>query len=105
MRLIEQYWQNSGKTPNPKARETLHYARGLLMGNFLAEAARRADNPMDGDSLKKGIETIKDFTAHELLAGLTLTPEDHGGTRKLRMYQVKDGKMVQIRDWFEGPLP
>ena len=104
-KLLEGYWRDSGKTPNPKARESLHYARGMMMGNLMAEAARLAENPMDGDSLKKGIETMKDFTANGLLAGTTMTPDDHGGTRKLRMYQVKDGKLTQIRDWFEGPKP
>ena len=103
--LLEGYWRDSGKTPNPKARESLHYARGMMMGNLMVESARLADNPMDGDSLKKGIETMRDFTAHGLLAGTTMTPEDHGGTRKVRLYQVKDGKLTQVRDWFEGPKP
>lgn len=104
-KLLEGWWQSSGKQPNPKARESLHYARGMMMGGLMAEAARLSDNPMDGDSLKKGIETMKDFTANGLLAGTTLSPEDHGGTRKVRMYQVKGGKLVQTKDWFEGPKP
>lgn len=101
--MLEEYWKNSGKTPNPKARESLHYARGMVMASLPVETARGADDPNSGESLKKAAESLKDFTANGLLAGTTLTPEDHGGTRKLRMYQVKDGKLQQIRDWFEGP--
>ena len=102
-KMLEDYWKNSGKTPNPKARESLHYARGMVQASLPTQAARLAEDPNNGPSLKKGAESIKDFTANGLLAGTTLTPEDHGGTRKLRMYQVKDGKLTQVRDWFEGP--
>lgn len=105
LRLLEQYWQSTGKPGNPKARETLHYARGVMMGNFFTHAAETAEDPTSSESLKQGIETWRNFTAHDLLAGTTLTPEDHGGTRQVRMYQVKDGKMQQVRDWFEGPKP
>jgi branched-chain amino acid transport system substrate-binding protein len=67
-------------------------------------AARLAENPNDGESLMKGAESIGGFTAHELHPPITLTAEDHAGTQKVRMYQVKDGKIQQIRDWFEGPV-
>ena len=103
--MLEGYWKESGKTPNPRARESLHYARGMAVGNLFVETARLADDPTDGESLKRGAESMKDFTANGLLAGTTLSPEDHAGTRQVRAYQVKDGKLVQIRDWFEGPRP
>jgi branched-chain amino acid transport system substrate-binding protein len=103
--LMEEYWKNAGKAPNPKARESLHFARGMLIGNFAAETATRADDPNHGESLKQAAETLNNYTANGLLAGTTITPEDHGGTRKVRVYQVKDGKLQQVRDWFEGPLP
>lgn len=103
--LLEAYWKDSGKTPNPRARASLHYARGMAVGNLFAETARLADNPTDGDSLKKGAEAMKDFTATGLLPGTTITPDDHAGTGKVRMYQVKDGTLVRVRDWFEGPKP
>jgi hypothetical protein len=34
---------------------------------------------------------------------ITMSEGDHEGTRKVRMYQVKDGKIVRAKDWFEGP--
>ena len=104
-KMLEGYWQSAGKQPNPRARESLYYARGMVMGNFLFESNRLAENPSDGDSLKKGIETMKDFTAYGLLAGTSITPDDHSGSNKVRMYQVKDGKMTMVKDWFEGPKP
>ncbi|HEX2174130.1 MAG TPA: hypothetical protein VHL09_16985, partial [Dehalococcoidia bacterium] len=89
---------------NPRARASVFYARGMAMGNFMVEAARLADDPNKGESLKKGIETgMRDFKANGLLGGTTITPEDHGGSRKVRMYTVKDGKLASVSDWFEGP--
>ena len=103
-KILEGYWRDSGKQPNPRARASVFYTRGMAIGNFMTEAARLADNPMDGESLRKGIESgMRDFTAHGLLGGTTITPEDHGGSRKVRMYTVKDGKLTSISDWFEGP--
>lgn len=103
--LMEAYWKNSGKAPNPKARESLHFARGMLIGNFAVETATRADDPNSGPSLKKAAESLNGYTANGLLAGTTITSQDHGGTRKVRVYQVKGGKLQQVRDWFEGPKP
>lgn len=102
--LLEASWQTNGKAPNPRARQSLLYARGLVLAALPLEAARLAEDPTDGDSLKRGAESINNFTANELLPPITLTPEDHAGTRKVRMYQVTEGKIQQIRDWFESPL-
>ncbi|HEX2171842.1 MAG TPA: ABC transporter substrate-binding protein [Dehalococcoidia bacterium] len=103
--LLEAYWRSSGKAPNPKARESLHFARGMLIGNFATEVAIRADDPNSGESLKKAAETLNNYTANGLLPGTSITAQDHGGTRKVRVYQVQNGKLQQIRDWFEGPKP
>ena len=102
--ILEGYWRDVGKQPNPRARASVFYTRGLAIGNFMVEAARLADNPMNGESLKKGIESgMRDFKAHGLLGGTSITPEDHGGSRKVRMYAAKDGKLASVTDWFEGP--
>ena len=70
----------------------------------MTEAMRQADEPSQGESVKKGAESIRDFTAHGMFKGTTITPEDHGGSRFVRMYLVRNGELVQIRDWFEGPV-
>ena len=46
---------------------------------------------------------MRDFTAHGMSRGMTITAEDHGGSRFVRMYQVKNGDLVRVKDWFEGP--
>ncbi|HEX2172569.1 MAG TPA: ABC transporter substrate-binding protein, partial [Dehalococcoidia bacterium] len=40
---LEGWWQSSGRTPNPRARGSVFYSRGMAIGNFMVEAARLAD--------------------------------------------------------------
>jgi branched-chain amino acid transport system substrate-binding protein len=102
--ILDRYWRDAGKQPNARSRASVFYTRGLAIGNFMVEAARMANNPMDGPSLKQGIETgLRDFRAHGLLGGTSITPEDHGGSRKVRMYVAKSGKLASVGEWFEGP--
>ena len=76
-----------------------------MAADIMIEAMKLADDPTTGEGIKKGAESIKDFTAHQMIPGTTLTPEDHGGTRQVRMYQVQNGELRRIKDWFEGPRP
>ena len=102
-KLLSDYLQASGQQEDPKKLEHVLYTRGLAMGALAVEAARMADDPTKGESVKKGAESFKDFTAYGLYAPTTLTADDHGGTRKVRMYVVEDEKLKRIKDWFEGP--
>ena len=80
------------------------YARGVLTAATMIEAMRLANDPSVGEDVKKGAESIKDFTAYGMSKGTSLSETDHGGSRFLRMYAVKDGDLVQVKDWFEGPV-
>ncbi len=100
--LMEKYWQDSGLQPNPK-RHSVFYTRGVMAAAMMVEAMRLAEDPTKGESVKQGAERLKDFTAHGVISGTTITAEDHGGTRKVRMYQIENGQLERIKDWFEGP--
>ncbi len=88
----------------PAEANSVWYARGLASAALMIEAMRLADDPTTGEGVKAGAESIRDFTGYGMFQGTTLTPEDHGGSRFVRMYQVQNGELVQIRDWFEGPV-
>jgi len=53
--------------------------------------------------MKKGLDALKDFKVHGLSPGITMSASDHGGTNKVKLYQVKNGKIGLVKDWFEGP--
>ena len=102
--LLDKYWKDSGQQPNPK-RTSVYYARGVMSADIMLEALRLADDPTKGESVKKGAESIREFSAHGMISGTTLSSDDHGGSRKVRMYEVQNGELKRIKDWFEGPMP
>lgn len=102
-RLMSAYLQASGQTIEPKKFEHVQWARGMAMSAIMLDAMRLADDPTQGESVKKGAESLRDYTAYGLYAPTTITPQDHGGTRKVQMYEVRDLQLVRIQDWFEGP--
>jgi branched-chain amino acid transport system substrate-binding protein len=75
---------------------------------LLTEAARNAlkatgGKPLTGEDFKKGMESIKDFTGEGTMSPTTITPTNHAGSRKVRLYRVQGGKFVMVKDFFEGP--
>ncbi len=102
--MLQDYWKKANKQPNPLLETSAYYARGVHYAAILTEALRAAgDAKLDGHGLKKALESIKNNDIFGMSAPLTMSEDDHEGTRKVRMYQVKDGKIVQVKDWFEGP--
>lgn len=91
----------SGRSVNPRG-ATTWYARGVLTAALMAEALRLSDDPSSGPAVKRGAESMRDFTAYGMAGGVSLTPEDHAGTNLVRVYQVQNGALVLVRDWFEG---
>src|SRR5215510_2353571 len=83
----------------------VYYNRGVLVAALMVEGIRLAIEheglPVTGEKVKKGFESIKDFT----LGGfppLTVTPEDHEGGGWVQLYQTKGEKLVSVTDWFRG---
>ena len=101
--MIREYRQAAGLGDEPKM-NSVWYARGVATAALMVEAMRLADDPTTGEGIKKGAESIKDFTAYGMSKGTTLTEKDHGGSRFLRMYEVRNQDLVRVKDWFEGPV-
>jgi hypothetical protein len=82
--------------------EPAHLVSGLLVEAIRLTSDRDA---VTGEEVKRGFESITDFTAYGLLPGTMITADIHAGSRKVRRYQVRNGKLALERDWFEGPRP
>ena len=98
-----EYLQSTGQQIEPRKFEHVQWARGMAMGAIMIDAMRLADDPTKGESVKKGGESLRDYTAYGLYAPTTITPQDHGGTRKVQMYKIENLQLVRVKDWFEGP--
>ena len=62
------------------------------------EAIKRAGPDPDGESVKKALESLKDFDTWGITPPFTYTSEDHRPTNRARLVMVKGGKIVQMRE-------
>ena len=72
------------------------------------EAIRRAianvgyEN-LDGQAIKKEFDSMKD---QHIVTGVTITytTEDHRGSNKAAIYEVRNGEIVRVSDWLTAPM-
>jgi len=74
------------------------YMRGWLWVIVSVEAIKRAGDNLTGESVKKALESLKDFDTWGITPPFTYTNEDHRPTNRARLVQVKDGKVVQLKE-------
>jgi branched-chain amino acid transport system substrate-binding protein len=104
---INAMYQAQGK-PAPKEQEiSVFYNRGVMSAALHAEAARNAIKAKAGakpssEEVKKGMESIKDFTLGGMVPPMQVTAEDHEGGGWVQVWTVKDGKLAKNGDWFQA---
>jgi len=74
------------------------YMRGWLWVIVAQEAIKRAGPNPTGETVKKALESLKDFDTWGITPPFTYTNEDHRPTNRARLVMVKDGKIVQLRE-------
>ena len=75
-----------------------HLSGGCYLCNFRLFQFNYAK----GEDVKKGFESIRDFTLGGLVPPLELSATDHEGGGWVQIFQVKGGKFVKETDWFRG---
>jgi len=104
---IRAMYQKAGKEPPAAMASTVYYNRGVLQAALAVEAIRNAleakpTGAITGADVKRGFEHIKDFTLGGLVPPLAITPENHEGGGWVQVWQVKDGKLVRVTDWYRA---
>ena len=104
---IKDMLKKQGKPVPDYMESTVFYNRGLLQGALHVEAIRLAlkangGKPPIGADVKKGFESISNFSLGGLVPPLHITPSDHEGGGWVQIYQVTGNKMVKKTDWFHG---
>jgi hypothetical protein len=84
------------------------YAPGWVAGAIMCEAIRKAVEQvgyenLSGPAVKEGFDSIKGFDVDGLVTITYNPPDDHRGSSKVAMYQVREGKMVRVGDWRDVP--
>jgi branched-chain amino acid transport system substrate-binding protein len=104
--IVEMY-KAEGKQPPKEMQSTVYYNRGLLTAALHVEAIRNAikakgGQTPTGEDVKKGFESIHDFTMGGLVPPLELSATDHEGGGWVQIFQVKAGKFAKETDWFRA---
>lgn len=102
-KMLETYYANGkGSGPEGLVRD-VYYNTGMAIYATGFEAARIAIEkdgwPLTPESMKAGYESIEGFDANDLMAPVTVTPEDHGGGGKTRVEQWDGEDWVPLTDW------
>ena len=104
---IKDMYKKAGKEPPKEMEDTVVYNRGLLNAALHVQAIRNAvkangGKKPTGEEVKKGFESIHDFTLDGLVPPITVTPTDHEGGGWVQIYQAKGGKFVKETDWIRA---
>jgi len=107
---IEAMYKAQGKEPPKELDSTVYYNRGVFTAAVQVEAVRQAIKAKGGakptsEDVKKGMESIKGFTLGGVVPPLEITPADHEGGGWVQIWTVKGGKLVKVKDWFQGYRP
>jgi len=104
---IKELYKAQGKEPPKEMDDTVIYNRGLLNAALHVEAIRAAikangGKKPSGEEVKKGFESIHDFTLDGLVPPLKVTAADHEGGGWVQVFQAKGGKFVKETEWFRA---
>ena len=84
------------------------YTGGWVATAVTCEAVRRAienvgyEN-LDGPAIKEAFDSIKGFDVYGLV-NISYTLEDHRGSTKAALYQVRGEKIGRVTDWRDAPM-
>jgi branched-chain amino acid transport system substrate-binding protein len=89
---------------HPTDTHNLVYVRGWTYALVWTEGLKIADKnkQLNGEGVKKALETLKNFDMGGLVQNVTYTADDHRASTKSAVYVVKGGKLTKV-DEFEVP--
>lgn len=96
MEEIKKYLEGKGEKLEDKNQK---FIQGWVSAKIMVEAIKIADNPTTGEGIRKGIEKLKELDLGGLAAPVTFTADNHAGTNKIRLAEVKGGKFEVITDY------
>ena len=82
----------------------VNYVQGWITLKVLLEGVKRVEGQVTGESIKKALETIKDFDTGGVTAPLTFTEQSHKGNFSTKIYKadVKQNRWVAQTDYVKA---
>ncbi|WP_114969193.1 ABC transporter substrate-binding protein [Rhodoferax ferrireducens] len=104
--IIKDLYEKGKGSGDRKHLNDVYYNTGLAIYASVFEGARLAIKqsgwPITPDKMKRGLESLKNFDAEDLIAPVTVTAKDHGGGGKTRIDMWDGAKWVPQTDWFSA---
>ncbi len=91
---------NKGKDISSPPRDAA-YVRGWAASVVIIEALKRADKAgqVNGEGIKKALESFSNFDTGGLSCNVTYTPTDHRPCTTTPIYQIKNGTLIKLKDY------
>ena len=104
--IIKDLYEKGKGSGDRKHLNDVYYNTGLAIYASVFEGARLAIKqsgwPITPDKMKRGLESLKNFDAEDLIAPVTVTAKDHGGGGKTRIDMWDGAKWVPETGWFSA---
>lgn len=78
------------------------YIQGWATAKVMAEGIRKAADDISGPGIRNGLEGIRSYSTGGITAPVTFTPDNHKGTDKLKIGQVKNGRWQIVSDYMSA---
>jgi len=98
---VKEYLDAEGKTIediNQKFIQGWAAAKVLVAG--IEAASKTTEGEITGEEIRAGLESLKDYDMGGLGANVSFSADNHAGTEQTRLGVVKDGKWVQLTEYF-----
>lgn len=109
VKMLRDYWEESGTDPNPVLEENSLYGNGLYIATVIEEGIRQAleivgdDGEVTGEVMKQALESIEGFEGYGVTCPITITEKDHSGNRAVNIYEIHDGGWDRVGECVTGP--
>ncbi|WP_407942272.1 ABC transporter substrate-binding protein [Microaerobacter geothermalis] len=96
MKAIEEYLSSKGQKLADKNQK---FVQGWVSAQIMLEGVRNAGDKVTGETVRQGLEKLNNLDLGGLAAPVTYTPDNHRGTNKIRLAEVKNGRFEIFTDY------
>lgn len=83
----------------------LHFTQGWWTMAVMSEGIKRVldgGDELNGENLRAALETIQNFDTGGITSPISFSSTSHRGNNALRLYEVQNGKWIQISDFISA---
>ncbi|MBE9547127.1 MAG: ABC transporter substrate-binding protein [Proteobacteria bacterium] len=78
------------------------YVQGWATVKVMMEGIKRAGDDISGPGIRKGLESLRNYSTGGITTPITFTPDNHKGTDQLKIGQVINGRWKTITDYLSA---